>query len=88
MPTRTSKPPLRGLLIRIGAFCGLVYGFSHGVLGQVDKAMNCNADGVCVPKQESVGAADVLVPIVLGVPVGAALGLLVAIALAHVAREL
>ena len=88
MPTRTTKPPLRGLLIRIGAFCGLVYGFSNGLLGQVDKAMNCNADGVCAPKQESVGAADVLMPFVLGVPVGAALGLLVAIALAHVVRDL
>ena len=78
---------MRGLLIRIGAFCGLVYGFSNGILGQVDKAMNCSADGVCTPKQESVGAADVLMPIVLGVPVGAALGLLLALALAHLARD-
>ena len=67
---------MRVLFLRVGAFVGLVYGFSNGVIGHVSNAMNCSSDGICRPEEESVGAVDILLPIGLGVAGGLALGLL------------
>jgi hypothetical protein len=73
----SQKPPMRGLFIRIGAFLGLVWGFSNGIIGHVSDAMNCTEDGACNPQEESIGAADILLPLGFGVLGGMALGLLV-----------
>lgn len=73
---RERKPPMRGLFIRLGAAGGLVFGLANGVIGHVNRALNCSSDGTCSPREESVGAADILLPIGLGVLGGIALGLL------------
>ena len=73
---RTKKPPMRTIFMRAGAFLGLVYGFSNGIIGHVSDAMNCSPDGICAPEEESVSAVDILLPLGLGTLGGIALGLL------------
>ena len=73
----SQKPPMRALCVRLGAFLGLVYGFSNGVLTPVSDAMNCNDAGACAPEAESVTATDVFLPVAYGLLGGIVLGFLV-----------
>lgn len=85
---KRQRPPIQSLLVRLGGVAGLIFGFSQGVVSPVEKAIDCSEGGMCVPTEETVGAADILVPMGFGVVGGVALGLLLAALAGRLMRSL